>query len=245
MSNQRVVVGITSYKVDKNEKLKYLTERCIESVIYNIIQIEQIEQIGTNISAEVILVDTLSDSNYLNYISDKYKRIKIFRNTEKNLSKSWNDICKYAFYEIGCDYSLIVNNDITLTDESLYKLMNFVLDDKNKFIQNRIIYGSEIFPDGLREGWMFSCFLINKNLYETIGEFDEKLAFYANDWDYLERCKSIGKEPFYYLDFVVTHEKNSTKSIFESNEKEEWDQIHIADVEHYRRKWKGKGVNLP
>lgn len=243
MLRERVVVGITSYKIDKNEKLKDLTEKCIKSAIDNI------TQVCTDMNAEIVIVDTMSDLNTLNNISiSKDKGIKIFHKNEKNLSKSWNDICKYAFYEVGSNYCLIMNNDIILKDDSLHKLMNFVLDNRNKnFIQNRIIYGSEEFPfpDGQKEGWMFSCFLINKNFYETIGEFDEKLAFYANDWDYLERCKLIGKEPFYYQDFVVIHEKNSTKSIFESVEKEESDKIHNSDIEHYRNKWKDKGVNLP
>lgn len=244
MLKERVVVGITTYKVDKSEKLRNLTEKCIKSVV------DDITQIGTGMNAEIIIVDTMSDPIILNNIS-KDKKVKIFHNYERNVSKSWNDICKYAFYNIGCDHCLIMNNDIVLKKESLYKLMNFVLDDKNKnIIQNRIIYGSEDFPEffgdiNIKKGWTFSCFLINKNLYETIGEFDEKLAFYANDWDYLERCKSVGKEPLYYKDFVVVHEKNSTKSIFESVEKEESDKIHNSDVEYYRKKWKDKGVNLP
>lgn len=236
MLRERVVIGITSYKIDKNEKLKDLTEKCIKSAVDNI------TQIGTGMNAEVILVDTLSNFDKV-YID---KRVKIFHKNEKNLSKSWNDICKYAFYEVGCDHCLIMNNDVILKKESLYKLMNFALDNKNKnFIRNRIIYGSEEFPDDLREGWMFSCFLVNKHLYEKIGPFDEGLAFYANDWDYLERCKFIKKEPFYYQDFVVIHERNGTKYIFEDVEKEESNKIHNSDVEYYRNKWKDKGVNLP
>ena len=231
MLKERVVVGITSYKIDKDNILKNLTEKCINSVINNI------KQVGTGLNAEVILVDCLSDLTSINIPNE----VNIIKNEEMNVSKSWNKICKYAFYEVGCDYCLVLNNVIILTYESLYTLMKFAINNSKECI----IYGSEKDGKNVNEGYMFSCFLITKEFYETVGEFDENLLFYANDWDYLERTKEIGKPPFYYKPFIVVHDRSKTKLTFQNIEKEVFDSMHKNDVNYYREKWKGKGVKLP
>ncbi len=232
MLKERVVIGITSYMIDRDDKLKSLTEKCISSVISNI------HQIGTGMNAEIVLVDCQSDLKSINVPQE----VKVIKNELSNISKSWNIICNYAFYDVGCNYCLIMNNDVILTDKSLHTLMEFAINSSYG-----IIYGTEIInnEEDIREGYMFSCFLITKGFYEKIGDFDENLAFYANDWDYLERTKEINQPPFYYKFFITFHDRSRTKLTFQDKQKEYFELIHQKDIEYYRKKWKDKGVKLP
>lgn len=226
-NNKNLLIGITSYHIDKHEKLVRLTQKCLNSVGFNIHQ-------NSNIKA--ILLDNNSDLSKINIP----QCVNIIKTQYNNLSKSWNEICKLGFYTLNYDYCLIMNNDIMLLPDSINTLMNFAY---NKGKQYGIIYGSELENNNLNKGYMFSCFLIKKRFYEGIGEFDENLPFCMNDWDYNERCILVNSPPFYYRDFKVIHDRCSSKNLFKNVD--EYKKTDEKSLLYYREKWKGKNVKLP
>lgn len=229
-----IVVGITSYGLN-NPRLLDLTVRCIDSIFGQ----------GISVDLQIIVVNDISiggESKAIYHIGrDKswnVNRLTVIDVKYNNLSRSWNDICRIVFRENkNSDRILILNNDIALWKDSLKRLIEF--SEHNP--QVGMIYGSD---KGHENDLMFSAFLIRKDLYDRVGKFDENLPFYYNDWDYLERCKSIGQNPFYFYDFQLLHERSKTRNE-EMDITETWKKIHSDSISYYRNKWKDKGVRLP
>lgn len=57
-----------------------------------------------------------------------------------------------------------------------------------------------------------AAFLIKKNLFESVGEFDEKYFLYYEDIELCNRLKKIGKKIFYYPSVELIHMVGGTKS---------------------------------
>lgn len=99
---------------------------------------------------------------------------------KKNIgvAASWNMLCHLIFKQHG--YALILNDDIIL--KSNY--------DQVRAIPYEPVSGQEIKEFIYRSAEQWSAFLISKQLYQTIGEFDEKFyPAYFEDNDYEYRIK--------------------------------------------------------
>jgi GT2 family glycosyltransferase len=99
----------------------------------------------------------------------------ITEDTNLGVAGSWNKLCRMIFENY--EYALIVNDDVYLgygTD-----LVNYIINTcPHSIIQSRI-------------SW--SVFLISKDVYEFIGEFDEIFyPAYYEDSDYIYRIKLKG-----------------------------------------------------
>jgi len=91
------------------------------------------------------------------------------------VAKSWNTICKTVYNKYN--NVLIVNDDVYLGYGT--EVVNKAIDNmKSGLVQSR---------------YSFSVFILNKNLYSTIGTFDEIFyPAYYEDSDYLYRMKLHG-----------------------------------------------------
>jgi hypothetical protein len=222
---QGTLIGVTSYRIHKGEHLKELTERCLRSI----------SQQKCSYPFKAMLVD---DSSELEDVSIP-EGVDVRRVNYHCISKSWNLICRSAFYGESYDYALILNNDIELLQGSLENLVKYAHENPDI----GVIHGCEVLGSDTVEGYMFSAFLISKLAYETTGGFDENFSCYIEDWDYLERLKEKNLTPVMFSGFKVRHERSATKNMAQSEPG--YEERHMKDVEYYRSKWGGKGVQLP
>ena len=215
-----MIICILSYKIDTNRKLIDITEESINSALMTGHDILLLDD-GSNLEATRIPMIT----------SDK---LKIIRVNYDNISKAFNHICRYAFYEHKSDMCLIMNNDVILCDGSVNKLMN--LANNPEYKKYGIIYGPEIYDNRIEHGYLWSCFLFRKELYEKLGEFDERIRF-STDWDYVRRVKkdtNYDETVFYFKDFIVNHQRSTTKKIFEPKL---INSAYIEDRKILQEKW--------
>lgn len=164
---------------------------------------------------DTLLLDDSSNLDNTSIPKISSEKFKIIRVNYDNVSKALNHICKYAFYEHKSDMCLIINNDVVLIDGSVKRLMD--LANNPEYKKYGIIYGPEIYNNKIEHGYLWSCFLFRKELYEKLGEFDERIRF-STDWDYVRRVKrdtNYDETVFYFKDFIVKHERSVTKKIFE------------------------------
>ena len=105
-----------------------------------------------------------------------YPNVHIYE--EKNnlgVAASWNKLCKIIF--INKSWSLIINDDVYL--------------GYNTKIVNQVIESSYT---GITQSHLnFSVILMNKDIFNNVGEFDEKFyPAYYEDSDYIYRLKLLG-----------------------------------------------------
>lgn len=208
-----ILIGVTSYRIHESEKLKKWTKECLESLVLQ----------ECSYPYKIMLIDDSSS------LFDIPPVIVVEKVNFNNVSKAWNRICSKAFYEFNYQYALIINNDVVLLEGSLQNLLNFAVKQQEPCI----ISG---YKENGQAGWCFSYFLISKDVYETVGMFDEHFwGGGLEDWDYGERLKEHNISIKYCLGFVVHHEGHITKQTF--CDSEEWQQKDKEAIEYYRRKW--------
>lgn len=139
----------------------------------------------------------------------------------------------------GCGYVLLSNNDVVLADNAIELLIDGLLQNKldmavpkiffyddpliwyagGKF---RLILGSTVHtgymkPDSLAwnhfklVGYAPTCFmLITKEVFESVGVFDEKYFVYYDDTDWIYRCNKQNKRLGYIPDSVLKHKESTS-----------------------------------
>lgn len=86
----------------------------------------------------------------------------------------------------------------------------------------------------------FSCFMLDRKVYDLLGNFDEKFyPAYFEDDDYRYRLKLSGFHEYKLENVNVEHHKSSTVKSFNEEQnvifKEHWDKSHL----YYSAKWGG------
>lgn len=151
------------------------------------------------------------------------------------VSKGWN----FALRGLFCvaPHVLVINNDVILPDHFYAALLsydrNFVtgvaIDDleKSRELPQRMPLSPN--PD-------FSAFLIHRDAWQEVGEFDESMKLYASDCDYHVRGHKAGvgmwkaNVPYY-------HQTSSTlKNASEEDRAAIQEQAHL-DRQAFREKW--------
>ena len=219
-----LLVGVTSYKIHETEKLLNLTKRCLTSVLQQ------------DYPIKLILVDDSSDSEVLSQLLEILNNQFTLKQVNfGSLSKSWNFICKEAFYKSHGDYALVLQNDVELLSGVVKALLEFAYENPNQ----GVITGVETDLNGkICPAYIFSSLLIKKELYETVGSFDEMICGMGlEDWDYIERLKERGVEVAVCEDFKFHHERSATMQTFP-------DRRNIS-IEYYRKKWGNGKHQLP
>jgi GT2 family glycosyltransferase len=148
--------------------------------------------------------------------------IKVFE-SNKNLgvAGSWNWLIKKAM-ELGFENFLVLNDDVIL---KLYE--GEVLDlikahDQNTFFRSRPFYN-------------WSCYLINKHIFETVGEFDEgfrKCFFEDNDYEYRMRLSGVR----------IRYDDLLSPNFYENSASTKKDPSldgYLENREYYVKKWGG------
>lgn len=129
-----------------------------------------------------------------------------------SLAEAWNTALYYLFAK-GRTHAFVINNDVYLQPESCELLLKHAVDNDRHFVTGVSVDD----PDPKISEEMveaphpdFSCFLIDRHCFRTVGPFDEHfIPCYKEDQDYHWRMQKAGIEavkinvPFY-------HDRSST-----------------------------------
>lgn len=157
------------------------------------------------------------------------------------VSRAWNYGLRY-FFEMGEDYVFVVNNDVVLRPETYREL----LADGGPFVTcvgvNTLEEAQKPFVKNIRPHPDFSCFLIRKQVWETVGPFDESMVLYASDADYHVRMHKAGI-PAYTIGLPFYHVASGTIKYNPSEAVEIQAQAN-RDRDAFLKKW-GVSVGSP
>ncbi len=186
---------------------------------------------------ELILVDTCSTDDSLEFIKTNYPEVKRLKNDTNNYCRANNLGIKNASGE----FIAFINNDIEIDKNWLIELIKFMLHEsqsgitggKNLFENNKIqSTGIEVYPNyywGDR-GFKFeddgqfknieeifslcgAAMLVRKKCFDEIGLFDEDFIMYSEDIDLCLRCVKKKWKIFYVPDAIAHHNFHGTSSI--------------------------------
>lgn len=154
----------------------------------------------------VALIDN-SDDNLCDEYLEKYSTIAVMkRAAPSSVAESWNRGLRVIFGAYGVDYVLVCNNDVELRPDT-YRLL---LADGGGLVTavsciDRSGVEGEPRPNDKRPHPDFGCFLIRKDVFAKVGDFDEGFkGAYCEDNDYHLRAHQAGVDahciglPFYH-----------------------------------------------
>lgn len=148
--------------------------------------------------------------------------LRVFESDKnKGVAGSWNWLIKKAI-ERGHTHFLVLNDDIVLQRYS------------NEIYQIIANWGDGFFHRP-RPFYNWSAFILNQDIYEKVGEFDEafvKCFFEDNDYEY--RMKLAGVH--------IRYEDALNPQIYRNSQTIEKDPLlgdYIANKEYYIKKWGG------
>lgn len=174
-----------------------LTQKCIWSIK------------NQDIDTMLLVVDNDSTDGTYEWLKEN-ANMRVQFSPQVGVSVGWNFGLQYLFEKEKAEHVLVVNNDTILPSFFYSKLldcnMSFVtgaeVEDLNQI--GEIPKNTSLTP-----GPNFSAFLIRREAWERIGQFDDRMKFYAQDCDYDVRAHRRGIQlwnahiPFY-------HERSST-----------------------------------
>jgi GT2 family glycosyltransferase len=224
----------------KNEELFHYSASAYVSFPTNVYKIAVVNNADYKDSAA--LINSVNDHVIIN---------------DKNcLARAWNRGIKYAI-EKGFQYFYLPNLDIIIKEGSLQNLYTFhrkyektagltamhatmnweeyVNGDNDPLEQSRSYE--------LRIGYHgFSSFIIGKNIYETIGDFDERFEpAYMEDVDYLERLKMEGFTPMQTTAALFYHILSRTVLLTEKGDVNENIGRYVdINLKRYHEKWSNR-----
>ena len=217
-----------------------LTKKCVESARAQDIPTEIL--VWDNCSTDQT-GDWLRSVIQNGYGDSKYENVYgHFSSSNRGVSYGWNWGLNY-FFGRGAEHILVPNNDTILAPETYSRLLDYNLP----FVTGREVTNLEDIdkpPIGeLGGGPQFSCFLIRKDAWEKIGDFDESQWGWCSDCDYHLRAHRLGinlqSAPVLYY-----HERSSTIKNAPPKEKRLLGMQADADRLEFAKKW-GFSVGSP
>jgi GT2 family glycosyltransferase len=140
--------------------------------------------------------------------------------------------------EDGCEYVILLNNDIEFYERNIFSELVRESVEKNKLMvspkihyynTNRIwyvgctfnkyrVYANHIGYKEVDSGQYNiarefdsgpTCFIMfHKNVFSKVGLMDEKYFVYMDDIDFLYRCNKKGFKNYYYPNLLIQHKEN-------------------------------------
>ncbi len=186
----------------------------------------------------ILTIDDASQdcSHYLRSLRGPF--IQITYSRPHGLNHAWNEGLRWAFNKMRQPHVLVINNDVQLRTDTYQTLV----DDGGGFVTgvgvkdladtNHINASSRSpHPD-------FSCFLIRKQVWDKVGEFDETFWAWASDCDYHVRMNQAGIEA-YALDLPFHHRGGGSSTLRNVNQELHLELCRLSDRDRqtFHRKW--------
>lgn len=210
------------FVVTVNWNQPVLTEQCILSILQNNLP-----------ASNIVLVDNGSSDHSLKYLKDSFPTIKIVvSNQNMGFARGFNQGIGCAL-ELGAEYLFIVNNDTEIPKNMinvLYKetkllkadisapaiffadrpdqlwsaggdFCNFLAAPINAHNRNKPLPQNPI-----RREFLSGCaLLIHRNVFNTIGVFDEDYFLYYEDLDFVKRAQTANLNLWLIPDAKIFH----------------------------------------
>lgn len=176
---------------------------------------------------------------------------EVLKNDENCLAKAWN-LGLHHLFDNGYDNVLIINQDVLIktamiermeeyieeygivSARPVAKVMDYVTEYTNREVRN-IKHGDQ----------SFSCFMISKEAFEHIGDFDEEFKpAYFEDNDYLERAWKLHYNPQQLLHTVCYHNPQTTVKT-DRELAEAYPTFMQKNLERFKEKWGKVPDHLP
>jgi GT2 family glycosyltransferase len=160
-----------------------LTKKCVESVR------------GQDIPTKLYIFDNASSDGTQDWYSNEIPPNCTWSQYENlGVSRGWNIVLKKCFEFDDAEHVLVLNNDTIIPPWFYRGLLSFKLpfvsgvgvDSLAQAMQPGIDVGRPTpNPD-------FSAFLIRRECWEKVGQFDERMKIYCSDCDYHIRAHRLG-----------------------------------------------------
>ena len=168
----------------------------------------------------------------------------------KSVAEAWNQGIDFLFSQ-GCKYVLVVNDDVLFTSFTIDNLVAVMKEKKAGIVTGNNVQGEyknpvqvltmrsvpeEVYapnPD-------FSCFLLSKRTWDTVGRFDENFKpAYFEDNDYHARIALAGlsaircsSAPYFHFGSVTANAMRRTEA-----EEKERAASFVRNRVYFKMKW--------
>lgn len=166
-----------------------------------------------DVPVELLLIDNASTDGTSEWARTQMEMGTMYFDPPKSVAESWNIGLKF-FFDAGAEYVLVVNNDIELRPDTYRHL----IADGGLFVtaigmrDRERIMPPYLDPDpaNRRNHPDFSCYLIRRETYEKVGEFDEAFRVgFCEDGDMDLRMYKSGIRA-YALELMFLHHGSMT-----------------------------------
>jgi len=174
-----------------------MTAACLESLVN--------QDIDGGVT--LVVIDNGSHDGVGHYLRSLHDIVLMSYAKPRSLNYVWNRSLRWVFESQAQDHVLVVNND-TVLHPATYRLL---LADGGQFVtavgQDRPVMLDDVDEAKLksRPHPDFSCFMMRRAVWETVGMFDESFWVYSSDGDMHLRMHRMGIDaislnvPFYHI----------------------------------------------
>lgn len=203
-----------------------LTKRCVQSVVAHDVPIFIYFEDNNSVDGT---------GQWIYQFCDGVNSDAAFWAENKGVSFGWNDGLSWLFRK-GAEHVLCVGNDTILAPWCYRELLSYpqlfvtgyAVEDMNE-LKPPTEHRTENHPD-------FSCFLMRREFWQTVGKFDESMVSWASDCDMHVRGHRMGMEmvkvpcPFF-------HVRSSTLRLAPPEEQNKLNERANLDRQEFVKKW--------
>jgi GT2 family glycosyltransferase len=168
----------------------------------------------------------------------------VLDNTENIVSRSWNRAIETLITD-GCDYVIVPNMDLVFKSNLVDNLVKFADAHPEFILWTALPWGEKesieeaVEGEGFPETPHFSCFMVDRRLFERIGKFDENFrAAYDEDIDMHYRIKLAGETAVGWEGARFFHQGGGSRTIKSDPDLERRNHItHDANDKYFIAKW--------
>lgn len=214
----------------------HLTKQCVESLL------NQTEPVN------VVIWDNNSNDETVGILEQFRGRAQLVLSAENKL---WTPALNSAIntYWEGEDYILMMNNDILLPPDGVAAMVE-TLDDT--MAGGTAPWGSRLGgmqdwavwrqkddgPDPRRTAYLVgACFMITREVWEEVGQLDERMPLGADDHDYSIRIKHAGYSLYVTRSIVARHVGHASAKTGDGQSN--WNEYAAPSWDAFNKKWAG------
>lgn len=192
--------------------------------------------LAQDVPVKLLVCDDGSSDNTLPYLRSLHPQVEVNGYKHKGVSALWNIGLKHLFGQ-GAEHVLVVNNDVKLRPDTYRRLR----DDGGPFVTCVGTSSGANWPGGEPSGEKrphpdFSAFMIRRECWDKVGEFDETMRIYCSDGDLHLRMHKAGIEA-YCIDLPFYHYASGTLKQADEEDRKRILERASADRQAFFDKW--------